>query len=74
MTSCSPTGNVTLQGSLGCSDHEMVEFNIFRTVRRACSKLTALDFKRAGFGLFRNLLRKVPWDIAIEGRGPKAVG
>ncbi|XP_062489131.1 uncharacterized protein LOC134171174 [Pezoporus occidentalis] len=62
-------GNVTLQGSLACSDHEMVEFEILRTVRRACSELTALDFKRAEFGLFRNLLRKVPWDTALEGRG-----
>ena len=62
-------GNVTLQGSLCCSDHEMVEFDILRTVRRVCSKLTALDFKRADFGLWRSLLRKVPWDKALEGRG-----
>uniref|UniRef100_A0A8B9ISU6 Endonuclease/exonuclease/phosphatase domain-containing protein n=1 Tax=Amazona collaria TaxID=241587 RepID=A0A8B9ISU6_9PSIT len=62
-------GNLKLQGSLDCSDHEMVEFEILRTVRRACSKLTALDFKRADFGLFRNLLSKVPWDTALEGRG-----
>ncbi|KAM4642928.1 uncharacterized protein AAGF69_015296 isoform 1-T2 [Amazona ochrocephala] len=62
-------GNVMLQGSLGHSDHEMVEFEILRTVRRACSKLTAMDFKRAHFGLVRNLLSKVPWGIALEGRG-----
>ena len=51
-------GNVMLQGSLVCNDHEMVEFGILRTVRRARSKLTALDFKRADFGLFRSLLRE----------------
>ncbi|PKU31929.1 rna-directed dna polymerase from mobile element jockey- hypothetical protein [Limosa lapponica baueri] len=28
-------GNVKLKGSLGCSDHEMVEFKILRAVRRA---------------------------------------
>ncbi|KFQ53309.1 hypothetical protein N333_01103, partial [Nestor notabilis] len=28
-----------------------------------------LDFKRADFGLFKNLLSKVPWDIVLEGRG-----
>ncbi|GAB0175850.1 hypothetical protein GRJ2_000050200 [Grus japonensis] len=38
-------GNVKLKGSLGCSDHEMVEFKILRAARRAHSKLTALDFK-----------------------------
>ncbi|GAB0209831.1 hypothetical protein GRJ2_003448800 [Grus japonensis] len=49
-------GDVKLKGSLGCSDHEMVEFRILRAARRACSKLTTLDFRRADFGLFRDLL------------------
>ncbi|GAB0179072.1 hypothetical protein GRJ2_000372500 [Grus japonensis] len=62
-------GNVKLKGSLGCNDHEMVEFKILRAVRRAHSKLTALDFRRADFGLFRDLLGSVPWDKALEGRG-----
>jgi len=47
----------------------MVEFKILRAVRRACSKLTTLDFSRAEFGLFRDLLGRVPWDKALEGRG-----
>ncbi|GAB0203625.1 hypothetical protein GRJ2_002828100 [Grus japonensis] len=62
-------GDVKLKGSLGCSDHEMVEFKILRAARRAHSKLTTLDFKRADFGLFRNLLGRLPWDTALEGRG-----
>ena len=62
-------GNVKLKGSLGCSDHEMVEFKILRAVRREHSKLTTLDFRRADFGLFRDLLGRVPWDTALEGRG-----
>ncbi|KAM9662778.1 uncharacterized protein ACIBXB_015380 [Morphnus guianensis] len=61
--------NVKLKGSLSCSDHEMVEFKILRAVRRAHSKLTTLDFRRADFGLFRDLLGRVPWDKALEGRG-----
>ncbi|GAB0184947.1 highly reducing polyketide synthase PKS6 [Grus japonensis] len=32
-------GNVKLKGSLGCSDHEMVEFKNLRTVRRVHIKL-----------------------------------
>ncbi|GAB0184386.1 hypothetical protein GRJ2_000903900 [Grus japonensis] len=43
--------NVKLKNSLGCSDHEMVEFQMLRTVRRVHSKLTTLDFRRADFGL-----------------------
>ncbi|GAB0204060.1 protein Hook 3-like [Grus japonensis] len=61
-------GNVKVKGSLGCSDHEMVEFRILRAGRRVKSKLTTLDFRRADFGLFRDLLGRVPWDKALEGR------
>ncbi|GAB0176134.1 hypothetical protein GRJ2_000078600 [Grus japonensis] len=62
-------GDVKLKGSLDCSDHEMVEFKILRAVRRAHSKLTTLDCRRADFGLFRDLLGRVSWDKALEGRG-----
>ncbi|GAB0203206.1 mitochondrial enolase superfamily member 1 [Grus japonensis] len=62
-------GDVKLKGSLGCSDHKMVEFKILRAARRAHSKLTTLDIRRADFGPFRDLLGRVPWDKALEGRG-----
>ncbi|GAB0190834.1 hypothetical protein GRJ2_001548700 [Grus japonensis] len=61
-------GNVKLKGSLGCSDHDVVEFKILRAARRAHSKLATLDFRRADFGLFRDLLGRLPWDKALEGR------
>ena len=67
-------GNVKLQGSLGCSDHEIVEFKILRAVRRAHSKHTALEFRRADFGHFRDLLSSVPWDKVLEEEGPKKAG
>ncbi|GAB0186968.1 mitochondrial enolase superfamily member 1 [Grus japonensis] len=62
-------GDVKLKGSFGCSDHKMVEFRILRAARRAHSKLNTLDFRRADFGLFRDLLGRIPWDKALEGRG-----
>ncbi|PKU33402.1 rna-directed dna polymerase from mobile element jockey-like [Limosa lapponica baueri] len=62
-------GNVKLKGSLGCSDHKMVEFKILRAARRVCSKLTTLDFRRADFGLLRDLLGRVTWGKVLEGRG-----
>ncbi|GAB0190203.1 hypothetical protein GRJ2_001485600 [Grus japonensis] len=58
-------GNVKLKGSLGCCDHEMVEFKILRAARRVHSKLATLDFRRADFGL----LCRIPWDKALEARG-----
>ncbi|GAB0205919.1 hypothetical protein GRJ2_003057500 [Grus japonensis] len=62
-------GDVKLKGSLGCSDHKMVEFKILRTGRRVHSKLTVLDVRTADFGLFRDLLGGIPWGKALQGRG-----
>ena len=59
-------GSVKLKGSLGCSDREMVEFKILKAARKAQSKLTTLGFRRADFGLFRDLLGTVAWGKAQE--------
>lgn len=61
-------GNVELKGSLSCSNHEMVEFEFLRAVSRAHRKLTDLHFRRAEFDLFRDLLGRVAWDSALDGR------
>ena len=60
--------NMNLKGSLGCHNHEMVEFKILRVPKRVQSKLAALDFRRANFELFRELLERVTWEKALEGR------
>ncbi|GAB0178004.1 hypothetical protein GRJ2_000265700 [Grus japonensis] len=60
-------GDVKLKGSLGCSDHKMMEFKMLRAARRAHSKLTTLDFRKADFSLFRDLLGRIPWDKVLEG-------
>jgi len=54
--------------SLGCSDHEMFEFRILRRGSRAISRIKTLDFRRANFGLFKELLGGIPWVRALEGR------
>ncbi|KAK4823788.1 hypothetical protein QYF61_006510 [Mycteria americana] len=61
-------GDVKVKGSLGCSDHDMVDFRILRGRRRVKSKLTILDFRRADFGLFKDLylLGRVLWDRPRE--------
>jgi len=66
--------NMKLKGSLGFSDHEVVEFEILRAMRRARSEFTTLDFRRADFGLSRDLRSRVAWDKALEGRGDKKGG
>jgi len=67
-------GNVKLKGSLGCSGHETVDFKILRAAGRAHIKLTSLDFGREDFGLFGDLLSRVPQDKALEGRGTQKAG
>ncbi|RMB99587.1 hypothetical protein DUI87_23840 [Hirundo rustica rustica] len=47
---------VMLQGSLGHRNYEMVKFEFLRAVKRAHSKLTALDFRRTDFGPSKDLL------------------
>ena len=63
------TEDVKVGGSLGCSDHDMVEFRILRGGSRAISRITTLDFGRAKFGLFKDLLGRIPWVRSLEGRG-----
>ncbi|PKU39572.1 dtw domain-containing protein 2 [Limosa lapponica baueri] len=67
-------GNVKFKGSLGCSDHEMVEFKILRAARRVCSKLATLHFRRADFELLRDLIGRVAWKKNWRGEGPKKAG
>ncbi|GAB0209615.1 hypothetical protein GRJ2_003427200 [Grus japonensis] len=62
-------GDVKVGGSLGCNDHEMVEFRILHGRSRAISRITTLDFRRANFGLFKDLLGRIPWVRALEGKG-----
>lgn len=53
---------------LGCSDHEMVEFNTLRTWRRVFRKLITPDFRRTEFALFKDLLDRALWDKGLWGR------
>ncbi|KAJ7410474.1 mitochondria-eating protein [Willisornis vidua] len=56
------------QDSLDCSGHDAVEFEILGATRRVISNLATLHFRRANFGLFKDLLGRVLWDIVLEER------
>ncbi|KAK4830236.1 hypothetical protein QYF61_009303 [Mycteria americana] len=62
-------GDVTVEGCLGHSDHEMIEYLILGVVRRGISRTATLDFWRANFGLFRSLVDRVPWETVLKGKG-----
>ena len=67
-------GVLKVGGSLGCSDHEMVEFRILRGRSRAVSRITTLYLRRTNFGLFKVLLGRIPWVKALEGKGAQESG
>lgn len=60
-------GNV--ESSLFCTKHETAEFKILRGVSDTNSRITTLNFPRADFGLFRDLLGRIPCETALEGKG-----
>ena len=62
-------GSGKVEGHLGCSDHEMLEFKTLRGGSRAKSRTATLDFRRANFDLFRDLIGRIPWARALEGKG-----
>ncbi|TRZ06605.1 hypothetical protein HGM15179_020502, partial [Zosterops borbonicus] len=62
-------GDVVVGGHLGHSDHEIIEFSIFGEMRRNINKTFTLDFRRADFGLFRQLIQRVPWEAALKKKG-----
>jgi len=62
-------GVVKVEGSLGCSDHEMVEFKILCGRSKAKSSIATLDFWRANFNLFWDLLGGISWARVLEGKG-----
>lgn len=55
--------------SLSCSDHEIVDFTIGRGGSREISKVATMDFRRANFSFFRDLLERITWEQAVQTRG-----
>uniref|UniRef100_A0A8C8RGD0 Maestro heat like repeat family member 6 n=1 Tax=Pelusios castaneus TaxID=367368 RepID=A0A8C8RGD0_9SAUR len=62
-------GEVEVNGNLGSSDHEMVEFRILINGRKEKSRTHILDFRKADFGSLRELMGRVPWEADLKGKG-----
>ena len=56
-------------GSLGCSDHALVEFAVLRDMGQAKSKVRTLNFRKANFQLFKELVNRTPWETALRDKG-----
>ena len=61
--------DIKIGGSLGCSDHALVEFVILKNAGLAKSRARTLCFRRAKFQLLKELLRGIPWETVLKGMG-----
>ena len=57
---------VKIGGSLGCSDHALVEFVILKNAGLAKSRVRTLNFRRANFWLLKKLLCGIPWESVLK--------
>ena len=44
----------------------MVGFTLLRDIRQAKSKIRMLNFRKANFQLFRELVNKTPWESVFK--------
>lgn len=61
-------GHGKVREGLGSTDNDMMEFRIQRKINKAENRITALDFSRADFALFRDLLVRVSQGTTVGRR------
>ena len=61
-------GDIRIGGCLGCSKHAMIEFMLQRDMRQGKSKIRKLNFRKAKFQLFRELVNKMPSWVRFQSR------
>lgn len=60
---------VEIGGCLGHIDHKMIKFKISVDRQKSASKIPALDMRRTGFRLLRELMSKVLWEHVFAAAG-----
>ncbi len=60
---------VKIGGGLGCSDRASEEFAIRRDAGLAKSRARTLNFRRANFRLFKELLDEISWEAVLRDNG-----
>ena len=58
--------DVKIGGSLGCSDHALVEFVILKNAGLAKSRARTLCFRRANFRLLKELVSGITWKLSLR--------
>ena len=60
---------VKIGGSLGCSDHALVEFVILRNAGWAKSGVRTLNYRSKNSWLFKELLEEISWETVLWDKG-----
>jgi len=58
---------VSLFGSLGASDHNMLKWNVKLSPRTTTSKRSSFDYSKADFDAIRHALREIQWSDVLHG-------
>ena len=61
--------DIKIRGSLGCSDHALMEFAALRDKAEARSKVRIRNFRKAKFQLFKALVNRTPWETTLRDNG-----
>ncbi|OPJ66597.1 hypothetical protein AV530_016623 [Patagioenas fasciata monilis] len=61
--------DIKIGDSLGCTDHVFMEFSVLRDVGQEKSKVRTLNFRKANFQLFKELVNRTPWETALRHKG-----
>ena len=58
--------DIRIGGCQGCSDHAVVKFTLPRDITKTKSKIRILNFGKAIFQLFRELINKTQWEMLLR--------
>ncbi|KAM6317421.1 uncharacterized protein O3Q21_008449 [Podargus strigoides] len=61
--------DVKIGGSLGCSDHALLQFTVLRCMSHMRSTVRTLNFRKTKFQLFKELVNRTPWETALKDKG-----
>jgi len=61
-------GDIKTGGSLGYSDHALVEFTLLRDMGRVTSIVRTLNSRKANFQVFKELVSMTPWEMVLRDR------
>lgn len=67
-------GDIKTRGGLFCSCHALVEFTVLRDMDQVKSKVENLNFKKAKFQLFKELVSKTLRETALRKNEKKRAG